>query len=851
MMAHRTNLKKLSRRGLSLLMALIMMVGMIQISAFAVSPEAEAPAKTWGVKNEWVDPTDASKTLDSSKNEDKTDKVTVEKTATALEAENEFEINLIVTTKEDIEKLSISPNAAVVLVVDTSGSMKTDGRLESVKDVLNDEGGFLDAFADVGDTAGAKRFVALVDFSSGADAKKLNSDNYWVNVTNSDTLKKVKGTVDGLNAEGGTNIEGGLLVARNLLTDEKLSAPIAGIEKRYVILLTDGVPTYHVNGTTTDTSKTHYGADGSGGSTADYDDYKDISTIANDIKDVATLWTVAYGKVSDKKLYTETVLDPNGTSTKGYFDDEDNFHKCPGKRQCDNYWGVFHLCTEHKVTTRDVSVGTWLTSIVGKENLYKPENAGALQNDFKAILTTITNLAKAWKVTDPMGDFITYTPNSASSKNVSYNEQTKTLTWDMKNESPNQEGDVYTYELTYTIKLDTDGTGFDYDEDYPTNGRTTLDYVVAKDGNIVGKPLKTIDFPVPVVWGTQPEPEPVATSYTIIHKYYTGENLDGSSKLANKSGFVGETLDFSSIVKNNHGVNTYELVETIGNPTLQADSSENIITLVYKRDDGGGDDPVTTTYTVIHEYYTDAQDTERDSYSEQTGLVGVVDDVITISKIVKEQLYGYKYMSCKPESITLVLEPNEDENTITLRYELNDGGDEPGPDPDPEEKPSPEPDYYTVTVNYFNEDGGDELINSYESSRIREGRTYNVNSQKLDSITVDGIVYDFTSMDGDDLDGYMSRDRVIDLYYAVDTSTIPEPDVPGIGTPTEPTDPVEPTEPTEPTAPVEVPDTDTPTTAVPETGDNMMLWVLATMASGLGLIWMGLSEKKQKKNGTF
>ena len=51
------------------------------------------------------------------------DKVTTSKTIVETGVENEFEITLQVTTEEDLKNVSISPDAATVLVLDRSGSM--------------------------------------------------------------------------------------------------------------------------------------------------------------------------------------------------------------------------------------------------------------------------------------------------------------------------------------------------------------------------------------------------------------------------------------------------------------------------------------------------------------------------------------------------------------------------------------------------------------------------------------------------------------------------------------------------------------------------------------------------------
>ena len=93
--------------------------------------------------------------------------------------------------------------------------------------------------------------------------------------------------------DGGTNIEGGLMMARNLLGDSTVN----NIKNVYVVMLTDGVPTYHVDRNSSSTSYIE-GSMG-GGSRAEYDDYKDVPGIAAEIQQDATLYTISYATSRD------------------------------------------------------------------------------------------------------------------------------------------------------------------------------------------------------------------------------------------------------------------------------------------------------------------------------------------------------------------------------------------------------------------------------------------------------------------------------------------------------------------------------------------------------------------------
>ena len=148
--------------------------------------------------------------------------------------------------------------------------------------------------------------------------------------------------------------------------------------------------------------------------------------------------------------------------------------------------------------------------------------------------------------------------------------------------------------------------------------------------------------------------------------------------------------------------------------------------------------------------------------------------------------------------------------------------------------------YYTVTVNYYDQDTGDKIATSY-SERIRSGNSYDVSA--YDAIDIEGYTYVETT--GDALSGTMNGNKVINVYYSSGTD-IEDPDVPGGDLPdpgdgdgdgTDPGDGIDITDP-------EVPGGDLPD--VPETGDNLMYWVMAAAVSGLGVVWLAITGKKRK-----
>ncbi len=97
-------------------------------------------------------------------------KVQIKKTLSPTNTENVFDVNLEVVTKDELKKIEISPDAAVVLVMDVSSSMETKvpgtrtSRLSKAKDAAEK---FVDSYTQ--DANGAKRMISVVKFGDDAD----------------------------------------------------------------------------------------------------------------------------------------------------------------------------------------------------------------------------------------------------------------------------------------------------------------------------------------------------------------------------------------------------------------------------------------------------------------------------------------------------------------------------------------------------------------------------------------------------------------------------------------------------------------------------------------------------------
>lgn len=521
---------KIGSLVLSLCMVATLFSGVTPVFADTTANQIGSYYETYKIDNEGQIDTTNNAASSSSSQTIENGLVTMEKTIRPTGTENVFDVTLKVTTQEDLQTFDRSPDAAVVFVMDTSNSMKwdmegnekniaeKDQRITKAKAAANK---FLESY--IKDADGAKRLISIVEFGSNAQTvagwTNINSaaaleemknvitndisvgfqfeeeQSFWVEgyctKWGCDKTEKHKHKDDGyrywvdfphctacndtdpththkveVSDNGGTNIEAGLMLAKNLLGDARLET----ITNLYVIMLTDGVPTYHVEGTSDSTSLI-LGERG-GGSEAEYDDYKDVPGLAEIITASseengkgAELFSIFYGKNNGKKV-----------------GDYDN-------------------------------ASDWLDTFVSRN--YDAENSNQLEIVLEKISITIKNMAEAWKVTDPMGDYMLFDkeynrdnnaiyPDNTGAASRIYNTKDATLYWNLRKESgePKDMGNgvtEYAYTLTYRVKLDTLSAGFEAEAFYPTNKETTLDYMLTRED--VKYELKTANFKTPTVMG--------------------------------------------------------------------------------------------------------------------------------------------------------------------------------------------------------------------------------------------------------------------------------------------------------------------------------------------------------------
>lgn len=251
--------------------------------------------------------------------------VEMSKTIEGTNTENEFDVTLQVKTNQKVTEISTeSPDAAVVLVLDVSNSMDDcvncgkekdkhkkgwcgDGqgtmyssRLAAAQEAAKD---FIQSFAQ--ETGEGARYVSIVAF--GSDAERQRN---WIDVSQEGGVTTAQNAVDDVRIangntsehydRGGTNIEAGLMLAKNLLTSGlNEGGAIHDTDYLYTVLLTDGEPTYHVEGNSTSTEKI-LGKSG-GNSYATPADVKGANEQANAIRGIegvasSDLFSICFGE---------------------------------------------------------------------------------------------------------------------------------------------------------------------------------------------------------------------------------------------------------------------------------------------------------------------------------------------------------------------------------------------------------------------------------------------------------------------------------------------------------------------------------------------------------------------------
>ena len=635
------------RRVLSILMALVLIMGMLPTSVFAAGWSnqimdgyftVDAKGNAAAQEGQIPDVTQDGYTV--SKNIEQTGK-------------NAFDITLEVVTSQTVK----TNDAAVILVLDTSASMSSE-----MRNLRAATKNFIDSL--VKNNEGGKIYVSVVGF--GGYAYTVSD---WQEITTNGT-NGVKSKIDDLKAgssygaTGGTNLEAGLMLARNRLEMDAVSSA----SEKYTVLFTDGEPTFRVEGETSSTEyvgvygNARYTNDGSGTNCSEKE-RNEAAAMANQVKALGDLYTICYG-VGEDILYGSTECvhcgQPRSQHTKV---DEAEWWQ----------WGhdYHYYCktggTEYEAAS--VTMAQYLENEIatpaadGVTYAFAAEDSEEINAAFADIASSVSegSSGAGTKVVDPMGQFINFgAVKSVKGGTASFDEASKTLTWTLDPDTADKISSdgttTYKFTLKYSITLDTAAQGFAENTNYPTNGYTRLTVPGGSD----------VAFNVPGVFGTIPE-------YAYKVEYYK-EKTDGTGYELVKTTNGPATDLWTSVdivnvdadYQTKYASDNYHYAK--GDPasiTISAVEANNVIKLYYDRDEAN--------VTVNHFYKTDMWTAEgeeiKGTYPDQPQTSGTqsgyVGDKFTAKKAPSYS--GALYTFDKGDD-TITVSKDASENVINLYY---------------------------------------------------------------------------------------------------------------------------------------------------------------------------------------
>ena len=488
------------KRGLALLMCICMIFTLLPFSAFAdASSDDSVVYGQYDNNGKWKQVANAKDTV-TYPVDNQGNTVTLKKTATPTGNKNEYKIDLeVITTETSSTKAG---DAATVLVIDVSSSMKRCAECGREVDVpkahkyLYDHAfesriaaaqtaakQFIDAFK----SDSARRYVSVVSFST--DSRVACE---WKDVSTAAGYKAVKAAIDGLKADGGTNLDAGLQTANTQLSKTTVASIKANAKN--VIALTDGMPTFYVGGD---------GKNGNHGSTGcPITNYRTEAS-ATTLKNSAALYTVCFGAASDK-CWSDWVYNKRD-KTYEY-----------------GFWPNIIICSDPSHAQDGPTVGDFLRNSIatpaadGKTYAYNADKTKDLLAAFKSITDTITEGISAGTVKDGLPTGV----SPVGSAPTAFVENTDgTYSWELIPANAEQGTDggktTYTYKVSYVVELDTTDPEFNEDIYHALNTETTF--------TAGGKVYK---FNVPGVKGESPKC--TVTYNKGDHGNLAGQDTDGN-----------------------------------------------------------------------------------------------------------------------------------------------------------------------------------------------------------------------------------------------------------------------------------------------------------------------------------
>lgn len=427
--------------------------------------------------------------------------ITLKKTATPTGNENEYKIDLeVITTETSSTKAG---DAATVLVIDVSGSMDkcaecgyTEGyshnwnyghnfksRIAAAQTAAKQ---FIDAFK----SDSAKRYVSVVRFSDNASVACE-----WKDVSTLAGYKAAIKAIEGLSADGGTNLDAGLQTANTQLSKTTVASFKANAKN--VIALTDGMPTYYQGASGSVSNHASTGCPITNDRTA---------ASATTLKNSAALYTVCFGASNDK-CWSDWEYNKR--------DDIYEYGSWPGKK----------YCSDSRHAQDGPTVGDFLKNSIAtqatndKTYAYNAANTNDLLDVFKSITDTITEGISAGTVKDGLPTGVSFVGDAPT---AFVENADGTYSWELipENAKKGTDGEktTYTYKVSYVVTLDTSDPEFNEDIYHALNTETTF--------TAGGKVYK---FNVPGVKGTAPR-------YKVTYEY-TGTVPTGAPELPKEASY--------------------------------------------------------------------------------------------------------------------------------------------------------------------------------------------------------------------------------------------------------------------------------------------------------------------------
>lgn len=529
------------------------------------------------------------------------------KDAKSTDNYGEWEIELSVEAKD----IDTTKTTDIVLVFDRSGSMQGN-RLTKAKEAARQ-------FVNELLTDGSQTRIAVVTFS---DSYQTLAGGFR-GVSGKQNLLNA---INGISATGGTNIQGGLRHANNLIANTE-------VQNKIIVLLSDGAPTYSYKATSIANYNWPYG---------NYD------------RILSSFGSERLGNGSDYNLPT------------GFLGFGDQRYRISGYRVTTN--GLPTISEAKHIMNNGINMYS-IGLDVGNDNnamnvLRNSQNKGAyfgtgsdLDPIFAEIAGQIKHAATSAVVTDPLGDMFNLVKNkygngvhfTASQGNVTWNDATETFTWNI---GIIKEGEKPT--LKYTVTIDWENPDLKGHVDYPMNKETPLNYKDV-DGNSA---VKYFDIPKGQIdkgkikrvgYRVNPAGDPLDESGNVVASPDLAEQFYDE--------YYGDFHDFGSINIPAKAVADYTVIVGDDPTTITLEPSNPVQTVLFGY--------VKTSDMVAGDVTAHYQDEEGNTVATSETYTGNIGATYTT---VQKDIPGYEFVEVDPNGAPASGTFTQDPQTVTYIY---------------------------------------------------------------------------------------------------------------------------------------------------------------------------------------